>query len=155
MWWVPAPVSKLFYEQQSTMSADSIYLDSLAFFTVFTSQHSFELYEALFMNIYMYIFVNTYIHTHTHIHVCVCVYIYIYIYIFLGDSMATHSSILAWRIPWTEEPGRLQSIVSQRVRHCWSDLALHDMHTHTHTYIYIYTHIYIHTYIYILNKVTL
>ena len=27
--------------------------------------------------------------------------------------MATHSSILAWKIPWTEEPGRLQSVVSQ------------------------------------------
>ena len=37
--------------------------------------------------------------------------------------MATHSSILAWRIPWTEEPGRLQSIGLQRVRHDWSDLA--------------------------------
>ena len=31
--------------------------------------------------------------------------------------MATHSSILAWRIPWTEEPGGLQSTGSQRVRH--------------------------------------
>ena len=31
--------------------------------------------------------------------------------------MATYSSILAWRIPWTEEPGRLQSMESQRVRH--------------------------------------
>jgi len=31
--------------------------------------------------------------------------------------MATHSSILAWRIPWTEEPGGLQSMGSQRVRH--------------------------------------
>ena len=31
-------------------------------------------------------------------------------------TMATHSSILAWEIPWTEEPGRLQSIGSQRVR---------------------------------------
>ena len=31
--------------------------------------------------------------------------------------MATHSSILAWRIPWTEEPGRLPSMGSQRVRH--------------------------------------
>ena len=30
--------------------------------------------------------------------------------------MATHSSILAWEIPWTEEPGRLQSMGSQRVR---------------------------------------
>ena len=38
--------------------------------------------------------------------------------------MATHSSILAWRIPWTEEPGGLQSIGLQRVRHDWSDLAL-------------------------------
>ena len=33
--------------------------------------------------------------------------------------METHSSILTWRIPWTEEPGRLQSIGSQRVRHNW------------------------------------
>ena len=31
--------------------------------------------------------------------------------------MATHSSILAWEIPWTEEPGRLQSMGLQRVRH--------------------------------------
>ena len=31
--------------------------------------------------------------------------------------MATHSSILAWRIPWTEEPGELKSMGSQRVRH--------------------------------------
>ena len=30
--------------------------------------------------------------------------------------MATHSSMLAWRIPWTDEPGRLQSMGSQRVR---------------------------------------
>ena len=33
------------------------------------------------------------------------------------EEMATHSSNLAGRIPWTEEPGRLQSIVLQRVRH--------------------------------------
>ena len=35
----------------------------------------------------------------------------------LEKGMATHSSILAWRIPWTEEPGGLQSTGSQRVRH--------------------------------------
>ena len=35
----------------------------------------------------------------------------------LEKEMATHSSILAWRIPWTEQPGGLQSMVSQRVRH--------------------------------------
>ena len=37
--------------------------------------------------------------------------------------VATHCSILAWRIPWTEEPGWLQSIGSQKVRHIWSSLA--------------------------------
>ena len=35
----------------------------------------------------------------------------------LEEGMATHSSILSWRIPWTEEPGRLQSMWSQRVGH--------------------------------------
>ena len=35
----------------------------------------------------------------------------------LEEEMATHSSILAWRLPWTEEPGGLQSVGSQRVRH--------------------------------------
>ena len=35
----------------------------------------------------------------------------------LEMEMATHSSVLAWRIPWTEEPGRLQSVGLQRVRH--------------------------------------
>ena len=39
----------------------------------------------------------------------------------LEEGMATHSSIPAWRIPWTEEPGRLQSMGSQSVRHDWSD----------------------------------
>ena len=33
------------------------------------------------------------------------------------EEIAIHSSILAWRIPWTEEPGGLQSMGSQRVRH--------------------------------------
>ena len=37
----------------------------------------------------------------------------------LENGMATHSSILAWRISWTEEPGRLQSVGSQRVQHDW------------------------------------
>ena len=35
----------------------------------------------------------------------------------LEEEMATHSSILAWRIPWTEEPGVLQSMGSHRVGH--------------------------------------
>ena len=37
----------------------------------------------------------------------------------LEKEMATHSSTLAWKIPWTEKPGRLQSMGSQRVRHDW------------------------------------
>ena len=36
---------------------------------------------------------------------------------FLEEQMATYSSILSWIIPWTEEPDRLQSMGSQRVRH--------------------------------------
>ena len=39
------------------------------------------------------------------------------LFIEMEKEMATHSSILAWRIPWTEEPGGLQSTGSQRVRH--------------------------------------
>ena len=38
----------------------------------------------------------------------------------LEKEMAPHSSILAWRIPWTEEPGRVQSVGSQRVGHNWA-----------------------------------
>ena len=41
----------------------------------------------------------------------------------LEEGMATHSSILAWRMPWTEEPGGLPSIALQRVGHYWSNLA--------------------------------
>ena len=41
----------------------------------------------------------------------------------LEEGMATHSSILAWRIPWTEEPGGLQSTGLQRIWHNWSDWA--------------------------------
>ena len=38
----------------------------------------------------------------------------------LEKAMATHSSTLAWKTPWTEEPGRLQSMALQRVRHDWA-----------------------------------
>ena len=46
----------------------------------------------------------------------------------LEEGMATHSSILAWRVPWTEKPGGLQSMGSQRV-----PTRLSDWLTHTHT----------------------
>ena len=45
----------------------------------------------------------------------------------LEKDMVTHSSVLVWRIPWTGEPGRLQSLGLQRVWHNWSDLPC--MHT--------------------------
>ena len=44
-------------------------------------------------------------------------FIYISIYIHMEKAMVPHSSTPAWRIPWTEEPGRLQSIGSLRVGH--------------------------------------
>ena len=44
----------------------------------------------------------------------------------LEKEMAIHSSTIAWRIPWAEEPGRLQSMGSQRVRHDWAT-SLHFM----------------------------
>ena len=46
----------------------------------------------------------------------------------LEKEMAIYSSILAWRIPWTEEPGELQSMGSQNVRH--------NSATNTHTQVY-------------------
>ena len=56
--------------------------------------------------------------------------------------MATHSSILAWRIPGMAEPGGLPSMGSHRVGHDWSNLA-------AAAYIYIYTYIYVCIYIYL------
>ena len=46
----------------------------------------------------------------------------------LKKGMATHSSILAWRIPWTEEPGGLQSVGSQRVGHDWATNTFTTLH---------------------------
>ena len=46
----------------------------------------------------------------------------------LEEGMATHSSILAWRIPWTEEPGEPQSVGSHRVRQAETDRHTHIQH---------------------------
>ena len=54
----------------------------------------------------------------------------------LEKEIATHSSILAWRIPWTEEPGRLQSIGLQRVRP--------DRAANTFTFKYAFTYFWLH-----------
>ena len=52
----------------------------------------------------------------------------------LKKGIVTHSSILTWRIPWTEEPGKLQSIGLQRVRQDWATNTHKHTHTHTHTH---------------------
>ena len=60
-----------------------------------------------------------------------------FIAILLEKAMAPHSSTLAWKIPWTEEPGRLQSMGSLRVGYNWATLTFHfhtlekDMATHS------------------------
>ena len=65
----------------------------------------------MYVCVYIYIYMCIY---ELYVCVCVCVYIYIYIY---EKEVATHSSILAWKIPWTEKPGRLQYMGSQRLGH--------------------------------------
>ena len=67
----------------------------------------------------------------------ICIYLCMYLCI-LEKEMATHSSILAWRIPWTEEPGRLQSMGSLRVGHDWA--------TKRSTSVYIHIYVHINTY---------
>ena len=51
----------------------------------------------------------------------------------LEEVIATHSSIIACRIPWTEKPGGVQSIGLQRIRHDWSDWACKHAHTVFHS----------------------
>ena len=122
------------------------------------------IYTHIYMNYIKYI---SYIYTH----VCMCIHIYTYTHMGfpggtsskeptcqcrkpkrqvrslgqedpLEEGMATHSSILAWRIPWIKEPGGLQSIRLHRVLHDWRDLA--HMHAHTRTHTHTHTHSCIH-----------
>ena len=60
-------------------------------------------------NIHIYIYIIEYIHSF--------IDIYVYLYTYREKAMATHSSTLAWKISWMEEPGRLQSMGLLRVRH--------------------------------------
>ena len=56
----------------------------------------------------------------SHAYIIYLLYFYTHIFIYYMHAMATHSSTLAWKIPWTEEPGRLQSMGSLRVGHNWA-----------------------------------
>ena len=65
--------------------------------------------------------------------------------------MAAHSGIFAWKIPWTAEPGSLQSMRLQRVRHDWVTENTHthtctQTHAHTLTHVHMHTHSHSHTY---------
>ena len=79
-----------------------------------------------YIYIIMYVCVtHTYIYIHTHKYIYRAAMQETWIWSLgwedsLEKGMATHCNILAWRIPWTEEPGRLQSIGSQRVEHDWA-----------------------------------
>ena len=53
-----------------------------------------------------------------------------YVYIYPEKAMAPYSSTLAWKIPWTEEPGRLQSMGSLRVGHDWATSLSHFTFMH-------------------------
>ena len=55
----------------------------------------------------------------------------------LEKEMATHSSILAWRIPWTEEPGRLQAVGWQRLGHDWATNTFTFHFNIAHTYLFL------------------
>ena len=57
----------------------------------------------------------------------------------LEKEMTTHSSILDWKISWTEEPGRLQSMGSQRAGHNW----VSNTYAHLQNNLYLYRFIYI------------
>ena len=72
------------------------------------------------LNKFLYIWtpVSTDIY-HVCVCVCVCVCVYNIIYTQMEWEMATHSSVLAWRIPWTEEPGGLPSKGPHRVKNNW------------------------------------
>ena len=61
----------------------------------------------------------------------------------LEEGMATHSSIFAWRIPWTEKPGGLQSVGSKIIKHNWSDLACTQGKSQRLTCSVIHVHSYI------------
>ena len=84
----------------------------------------------IYLNIkILHVCVSMYIHTGIckqcvfacNCNLCLSVYLHVYlrkiVSVDLEKEMATHASILAWRIPWTEEPSGLESKGSQRVRH--------------------------------------
>ena len=62
------------------------------------------------------VYIGIYVCVCIYIYVCMCVCVCVCTYVYMEKEMATHSSVLAWRIPWMEDPGGLQSMGSQRVK---------------------------------------
>ena len=77
--------------------------------------------------IWQHIYLHQWIYRYAHIYTP---YIYLHLYIFLEKAMAPHSSSLAWKIPWMEEPGGLQSMGSLRVGHDWATSLSHFTFLH-------------------------
>ena len=67
----------------------------------------------------------------------------------LEEDMAIHSSILAWRIPRTEEPGGLQSMGSQRVGHDWATFTFFLYRVPVHVYFHVFAYFMCHLFTYI------
>ena len=82
------------------------------------------------------------IHSLLQLHISSGMCVYIFRYVYLEKEMAAHSSILAWKIPWTKEPGRLHTIHGvTRVGHNWTTIPpLPSLSLSLYIYIYIYTH---------------
>ena len=76
-------------------------------------------YGRVYVFMSMYVFLGVCVCLYGH----VCIYWFVCICMFMGleEGVATHSSILPWRIPWTEEFGRLQSVGSQKSQTRLSD----------------------------------
>ena len=78
-------------------------------------EQAVHVYGCVYVFMSMYVFLGVCVCLYGH--VCICWFVCICMFMGLEEGVATHSSILAWSIPWTEEFGRLQSIGSYRVQH--------------------------------------
>jgi len=94
-----------------------IYAHKNTFIYIYTQKYIYIYVPPKYIYIYIYIpskYIYIYIYTPK-------IHLYIYTHTHTKEkAMAPHSSTLAWKIPWTEEPGRLQSMGSRRVGHDWA-----------------------------------
>ena len=102
------------------LCADTGFLPALrTFFNIFVVEVCCHL--TLFFSFFLYLFLRVSLYHLNHILIMISFDV-------LEKAMATHSSTLAWKIPWVEEPGRLQFMGSQRVGHDWATSLFTFMH---------------------------